>query len=127
MGRWVFCTPLTPCHAPAHKTKNKKGHPDSKSKSKCMYLKYRCITLPKKPILLANIVLLFLLDIAVLFSTMENISGKEAPPHIFYSQNKTLNLSHLNNFFYMYIHSECIPKTSWYYKLKGTIKLPYST
>ena len=54
------------------KTKNKRGHPDSKSKSKCMYLKYRCITLPRKPILLANIVLLFLLDIALLFPTMKD-------------------------------------------------------
>ena len=55
-----------------------------------MYLKYHRITLPKKHILLATIVLLFLLDIALLFPTMENTSGKEAPPHIFYFQNKTL-------------------------------------
>ena len=55
-----------------------------------MYLKYYCSTLSKKPILLATIVLLFLLDIALLFPTMENISGKEAPSDIFYSQNKTL-------------------------------------
>ena len=72
------------------KQKTKKDIQTPNPNKKCMYLKYRYITLPKKPILLANIVLLFLLDIAVLFSTMENISGKEAPPHIFYSQNKTL-------------------------------------
>ena len=70
------------------KQKTKRGHPDSKSKSKCMYLQYHCITLPKKPIffifyffgkqkigrgrqqcekpiLLATIVHLFLLDIAL--------------------------------------------------------------
>ena len=63
-----------------------------------------------------------------LFPTMENVSGKEAPPHIFYSQNKTLQY-HLKEFsrkperslyspqspkqlFYIYIDSKCIPKTS---------------
>ena len=45
---------------PLYKTKNKREHPDFKSKTTCMSLKFHCITFPKNSILLATIVLLFL-------------------------------------------------------------------
>ena len=43
-----------------HKTKSKRVHPDFKSKTICIYLKFHCVTFHKNSILLATLVLLFL-------------------------------------------------------------------